>query len=60
MMDYTEAKKILKRDLNIMVENNSLPDWIEAMKTAIIVLGAIEQIKWERDLAIEQLHELGG
>lgn len=38
MMDYNEAKKILKRDLNIMVENNSLPDGIEAMKTAIIVL----------------------
>lgn len=48
-MDYIEAKKILERDLNIMVENNSLPDGIEAMKTAIIVLGAIEQ-----------LHELGG
>lgn len=60
MMDYTEAKKILKRDLNIMVENNSLPDGIEAMKTAIIALGAIEQIQWERDLAIEQLHGLGG
>ena len=60
MMNYTEAKKILKRYLNIMIENNSLPDGIEAMNTAIIVLGAIEQIRWERDLAIEQLHELGG
>lgn len=60
MMNYAEAKKILKRDLDIMIENKPLPDSIEATKAAIIVLGAIEQIQLERNLAIEQLHELGG
>ena len=59
-MDYAEAKTILKRDLDIMIENKSLPDSIEAIKTAIIALGAIEQIQLERNLAIEQLHELEG
>lgn len=60
MMNYAEAKKILKRDLDIMIENKPLSDSIEATKAAIIVLWAIEQIQWKRNLAIEQLHELGG
>lgn len=38
MMNYAEAKKILKRDLDIMIENKPLPDSIEATKAAIIVL----------------------
>lgn len=58
-MNFQEARKILQRDLDILIENKSLPDGIEAMKTAIMALGAIEQIRWERDVAIEQLHELG-
>ncbi len=58
-MNYAEAKTILKRDLDIMIKNKSFPDWIEAIKTAIITLGAIEQIQRERNIAIEQLHELG-
>ena len=32
---------------------------IEALKVAVNALGAIEQIIWERDVAIEQLNELG-
>ena len=31
----------------------------EALDIAITTLGAIEQIKWERDIAIQQLNELG-
>lgn len=58
-MNNEEAKKILQRDLAILIENKSLPDGIEAMKVAISALGAIEQYKWERDVAISQLEELG-
>ena len=58
-MNNEEAKKILKRDLDIMIKNKCLPDGIESMKIAISALGAIEQYKWERDVAISQLEELG-
>ena len=58
-MNNQEAKKILQRDLAILIENKSLPDGIEAMKVAISALGAIEQFRWERDVAIGQLRELG-
>ena len=58
-MNNQEAKKILQRDLTILIENKSLPDGIEAMKVAISALGAIEQFRWERDVAIGQLRELG-
>lgn len=58
-MNNQEAKKILQRDLEILIENKSLPDGIEAMKVAISALGAIEQFRWERDVAISQLEELG-
>ena len=58
-MTNQEAKKILQRDLATLIENKSLPDGIEAIKVAISALGAIEQYKWERDVAISQLEELG-
>ena len=58
-MNNQEAKKILQRDLAIMIENKCLPDDIETIKIAISALGAIEQFRWERDIAIEQLSELG-
>ena len=32
---------------------------IQAIDHAINCVGAIEQIKWERDIAIQQLNELG-
>ena len=32
---------------------------IQAIDHAITCVGAIEQIKWERDIAIQQLNELG-
>ena len=31
----------------------------EAINNAITIVGAYEQIKWERDIAIQQLHDLG-
>ena len=32
---------------------------LQAIDHAITCVGAIEQIKWERDIAIQQLNELG-
>ena len=58
-MTNQEAKKILQRDLAILIENKSLPDGIEAIRVAISVLSAIEQFRWERDVAVSQLEELG-
>ena len=58
-MNNQEANEILQRDLEILIENKSLPDGIEAMKVAISALGAIGQYKWELDVAISQLEELG-
>ena len=58
-MNNQEAKEILQRDLEILIENKSLPDGIEAMKLAISALGAIEQFRLERDVAIGQLRKLG-
>ena len=36
-----------------------LQEQIQALDHAINCVGAIEQIKWERDIAIQQLNELG-
>lgn len=58
-MTIEEAKKILLRDLQILIDNKSLPDGIEAMNVAISALGTIEQVRWERDVAVSQLNELG-
>ena len=38
IMNNDEARKILKRDLDIMIQNKCLPDSIEAMKVAISAL----------------------
>lgn len=53
MMSFSEAKKIIKRDLDIMVKNKALPDGIEAMKTAIIALDMAEQ-QYESDKKINK------
>ena len=58
-MNNQEARKVLQRDLQILIDNKSLPDGIEAMKVAISALGAIDQFRWERDVAIKQLGSLG-
>lgn len=53
MMSFSEAKKIIKRDLDIMIKNKALPDGIEAMKTAIIALDMAEQ-QYEPDKKINK------
>ena len=45
----------LREDLKNSVDETIL----QALSHAITCVGAIEQIKWERDIAIQQLNELG-
>ena len=40
-------------------KKDNLLRYIKALDIAINCTGAIEQIKWERDIAIQQLNELG-
>lgn len=58
-MDNLEAKHVLQRDLANSEVNRTASDSIEATKVAIQALGAIDQIRWERDVALSQLEELG-
>lgn len=44
-MTENEAKKILKRDLQIQIENGALPDGIEALTIAIKALEEIQQYR---------------
>lgn len=53
MMSFSKARKIIKRDLDIMVKNKALPDGIEAMKTAIVALDMVEQ-QYELDEKINK------
>ena len=50
--------EILERmqEINKQLENDEV---VQAIDHAINCVGAIEQIKWERDIAIQQLNELG-
>ena len=58
-MTIEEAKKILQIDLKIMEKHKCSSNSTEPVKMAISALGAIEQYRWERDVAISQLEELG-
>ncbi len=31
----------------------------QALKKALMIIGAYKQVRWERDIAIQQLNELG-
>ena len=44
---------------NALKENSEDTEFTQAIDHAITCVGAIEQIKWERDIAIQQLNELG-
>ena len=44
---------------NALKENSEDTEFTQALSHAINCVGAIEQIKWERDIAIQQLNELG-
>lgn len=44
-MTENEAKKVLERDLQIQIENGTLPDGIEALTVAIKVLEEVQQYR---------------
>lgn len=58
MMTNQEAKILIKR--TIPKGNSAIDIQLRgALELAISALGAIEQFRWERDVAIGQLRELG-
>lgn len=60
-MDRIEAIKRIKTHMisHHMEEEPHCYYITEALYMAINALGAIDQIRWERDVAVEQLKELG-
>ena len=50
-IEYLKFKKEFLADINLQ--------GLEAYDMAINALGSIEQIRWERDVAMKQLEELG-
>ena len=61
---YNEIVSLLKygeSEWKINGENEQLfiPETLEALEMAKMCLGSIQQIQWERDVAIKQLNELG-
>lgn len=54
-------KKLKTKRKSIIAELSLIDeaDYSQALDHAINCVGAIEQIKWERDIAIQQLNELG-
>ena len=57
-MKPKQAIEVLERmqEINKQLKNDEV---VQALDHAINCVGAIEQIKWERDIAIQQLNELG-
>ena len=60
-MEKMKPKKVIEvlermQEINKQLENDEV---VQAIDHAINCVGAIEQIKWERDIAIQQLNELG-
>lgn len=60
-MDKLEAKRRIVDHMTVhhIEEEPHCYNITEALHMAINALGAIDQIKWERDIAVEQLSELG-
>lgn len=54
-LTFREAKCLLEKQMQNVTDSETKA----ALQTAIIVLETIDQITWERDIAIEQLHILG-
>ena len=54
-MKENEAIKILKRDLQIQIENKALPDGIEAIQIAIQALEEVQQYRQSR--TVEEYRE---
>lgn len=57
-METKQVIEILK-NLTCVVSKDKADETKQAIDHAINCVGAIEQIKWERDIAIQQLNELG-
>ena len=59
-MDIKEARLRIKDHMEVhhMAESPHCKYITEALQIALNVLGAIDQIKWERDAAIKYLEEL--
>ena len=60
-MEKMKPKRVIEvlermQEINKQLKNY---DVVQAIDHAINCVGAIEQIKWERDIAIQQLNELG-
>ena len=57
-MNNKQVIEVLERmqEINKQLKNDEV---VQALDHAINCVGAIEQIKWERDIAIQQLNELG-
>lgn len=60
-MDKIEAIQRIRTHMIVhhMEESPHCQYITEALKMALNALGAIDQIRWERDIAIEQLRDLG-
>ena len=58
-MKPKQVIEILKNLAFIGTKNTNTDEISQAIDHAINCVGAIEQIKWERDIAIQQLNELG-
>ena len=61
---YNEIESLWKYGERELKENGQgeqlfIPETVKALEIAKAVLGSIEQIIWERDMAITQLKELG-
>lgn len=56
-----KPKQIIEilKNLTCVVPKDKAEETKKALDHAINCVGAIEQIKWERDIAIQQLKELG-
>ena len=53
-----EIEYMLKNYPKVFEDEFSEKD-IKAIDYALTIIGAFDTVKWERDIAIEQLHDLG-
>jgi len=58
-MNYKQAYKEIESLWKFGKKELFIPETLKALEIAKTVLGSIEQIIWERDMAITQLKELG-
>ena len=60
-MEQMKPKQVIEilKNLTCVVPKDKAEETKQAIDHAINCVGAIEQIKWERDIAIQQLNELG-